>query len=157
MFNAPLIEFLLRGIPESLLFIFAGYAFSKSRIDFKRFLIGGFLFSVIGYLIKLLPINFGIHSVLVIIACIIVLNNINKIPLMRAISSSLIVTIIGFASESLNALFIQNVLKKDLNVIFENSIQKTLYGLPSMALMGIVIGIVYFICYKKDKLVDVLN
>jgi hypothetical protein len=157
MLKLTVVEFFFRLIPEAFLFIFAGYAFSKTKVNLKRYLLSGAVLSIIGYLVRMLPINFGIHSVLILVACIVLLVTINKIPMMKAVSASLIIMIVGFAAEALNGIFIQNVLGKDMELIFQDPSQKVLYGLPSLGLMGLIIAIVYIIHYKRDKLTDVLN
>ena len=153
MLESSVVEIVLRGIPEGFLFIFAGHAISNSKIDLKRFLLSGSLLALIGSLIRYLPINFGVHSFLIIFVCIIILNNICKIPLIKAISSSLIIMIVGFATESINGLFLQYVLKKDMDMILNNSnpLVKVYYGIPSLILMGLIIWIVYYINKKRRE------
>ncbi len=164
MLNSTLLEFILRGIPEGFLFIFAGYTFSKTKVDVRKYLLAGALLSVIGYAIRLLPINFGIHSVLVLITCVILLNAVSKIPLIKAISSTLVMMIIGFAAEIVNGVLVALIrgfrfmdILRDfelINIDFANPTQKVLYGLPSMALMWLIVLIFYFVYKKRDKLIN---
>ena len=167
MLSATLLEFFLRGIPEGFLFIFAGYTFSKTRVNVKKFIISGFVLGMIGYLVRFLPISFGVHSVLILIACILMLNAIHKIPLIKAISSGLIMMIIAFAAEIINGILIAffrgfSLLEiihdfKVIDIEFVNATQKLLYGLPSLTIMGLVLTVIYMTYKKKDKLTDAVD
>jgi len=164
MLSATLLEFFLRGIPEGYLFIFAGYTFSKTKLNTKKLIFSGFVLGVIGYLVRFLPISFGVHSVLILIACIVMLNTWHKIPLIKAISAGMIIMIIAFSAEIVNGLLIavsQGIKIVDIiqnpsvnNIEFANATQKLIYGLPSLLFMWLVV-LVFYVTYKrKDKLID---
>ena len=164
MLSATVLEFILRGIPEGYLFIFAGYTFSKTRLNIRKFIVSGLLLGIIGYLVRFLPISFGVHSVLILIACIVMLHTVHKIPLIKAISSGMAIMLIAFAAEILNGALIALIrgfrlteLVHDpqlINIEFANATQKLIYGIPSLTLMWLVVIIFYTIYKKKDKLID---
>lgn len=143
-------EFIVRGIPEEFLFVLAVYAFSKTGINLKKYLLSGTLFWVLAYLIRLLPIQYGIHTILSLIALIIIVNFINKIDIIKSIRAGLIAVILQFVFEGINVLFIEFILKKDLNSTINNPILMTLYGLPSIILFGIFV-ITYYVRLSKRK------
>lgn len=103
------------------------------------------------YLIRMLPIHYGVHTILSLIACIILVVSINKIDILKSIQAVIVAMILGFISEAINVLIIQVVLKADMKVIFENPVQKILYGIPSLIVWGSCIGVYYFITTKKEK------
>lgn len=144
-------EFIVRGIPEEFLFILAVHVFSKTRINLKKYILSSILFWIIVFLIRsFLPIQYGIHTILNLIMLIILTSTINKIDIIKSIQSGLITIILGFISEGIVIAFIQFVLKKDLNSILNDSILKTLYGLPSILIFGIFI-IAYYLRLLKQK------
>jgi hypothetical protein len=152
MLQVSWLEFIVRGIPEEFLFVLAVHVFSKTRIDIKKYLLSGSLFWIIVCLIRLLPIQYGINTILNLIAIIILVSFINNIDIIKSIRSGIIVIILGFISEGINAAFIQFVLKKDLNVIFNNTTLKTLYGLPSLIFLVIFVIVYYFILSRRKVL-----
>ncbi|MGL4738757.1 MAG: hypothetical protein ACRCW2_14990, partial [Cellulosilyticaceae bacterium] len=62
--NLSMIEFLLRAIPEGFIVIFGVYAFSKTRVVKKNLLIAGSILALSLYLIRAIPISYGIHTIL---------------------------------------------------------------------------------------------
>lgn len=164
-FGESLLELVLRGIPEGFLYIFAGYAISKYKIHTKRFVLSGFLLALVGYLVRFfLPVQFGIHIIFILIGCFLILNLLNKIPLLRAISASLILIIVAFVTEILNALVIalikgipmQEIMKDSalLEGLFNSPMEKLLMGIPSLVVMALIFGIIYYVSYRKNKLKD---
>jgi len=143
-------EFIVRGIPEEFLVLFAVHAFSKTGINLKKYLLSGSLFWVLTSLIRFLPIQYGIHTILGLLLLIVLATFINKIDIIKSIRAGLITIILEFISEGLNVFLIQFVLKIDLNSKMNNPISKTLYGLPSIILLG-VFAIAYYLRLLKRK------
>jgi hypothetical protein len=145
-------EIIVRGIPEEFLFVLAAHAFSKTGINLKKYLLSGALLWVIIYLIRILPIQLGIHTILALISLIVLVSFINKVDIVKSIRAGIITTILAFVFEGINISFIQFVLKKDLSTIVNDPISKTLYGMPSLMLFGIFIVVYYFKLSKRKEL-----
>lgn len=145
-------EFIVRGIPEQFLFVLAIYAFSKIRINLKKYLLSGVLASIMLYLVRLLPIQYGVHSLLSLVILIIIVSYINKIDIIKSIRSGIITFILCFICEGINLSFIQFILKKDLNNMLNNHIAKTLTGLPSLIVFGIIVIVYYYRSSKRKEL-----
>ncbi|MFL0267667.1 hypothetical protein [Candidatus Clostridium radicumherbarum] len=146
------VEFLLRGIPEGLLFYFAAYAFTKQRIHLKRYFLSCILQSVIVYLIRFLPIQNGTDAILNLILLITLSVIINKFEIIQAIRAGIIIILLEFICEAINVYFIQFILKKDLNLLFNNPMQKILYSSPSLLLFGCLAIGYYIILRKRNEL-----
>ena len=149
------IEFFLRTLPESFLLILAIYSFSKIRINTKKYIISGLICSVGIFLVRRLPISYGVHIILGMGIAMVLGVTINKIDVIKTIKGILITIIIQLILEGVNIFIIQNVLKGDINKIFTDPIQKTLYGLPSIGILAIITIGYYIINYKKGELIDV--
>ena len=145
------IEFFLRVIPEGFLFIFAIYVFSQLNIDRKKYIISSLLFSSSVYIIRLLPINYGVHMTLSVLFLLFISIVYNKIDAIRAIKSIIILYLIQLISEALNVLVL-NLMKLDLDKLFKDPIKKSILGLPSLAITLIIIIIFYLINKKRRKL-----
>lgn len=146
------IEFFIRIIPEGFLFIFAAYAFTKTVVDSKKYLLTSILHGIIVYFIRFLPIQYGVHSILNIIITIILLVTIIKIDVVKSIRAVIITYLLGFITEGINVIILQFILKKDLNIIFKDSVLKTLYGMPSLIMLWTIVLIYYFIVWKRKEL-----
>lgn len=144
-----LIELVLRTIPEGIILILAAYVFLNTKIDKNKILLSGTILGIITYLVRLLPIDFGVHTIIIIIGNILLLVNINKINLFSSISASLLSMFILVICDLINFYFIVNMLNISFEQISNNILIKTLWGLPSLILYLAIIGAVF---YKKSMM-----
>ncbi|SHJ27136.1 hypothetical protein SAMN02745163_01625 [Clostridium cavendishii DSM 21758] len=150
MLKVSFAEFILRGIPETLVFFLAAYTFSKNIIQLKRYLLSSISYASLVYIIRTLPIQNGTVFILNLIGFIFILVGINKFDIIKSIKVSICVLLIEFLCEGINILVIQLVLKEDINKIFKSPMLKILYSMPALLLLGVVI-ILYYIKLKKRK------
>lgn len=150
MLRLTAFEFIVRVIPEACVYIFASYALSDNKLDAKRYVISSFLLAILIYFIRMLPINYGVHTILHIITQTIILIAISKIDTILAIRASIITTICLFIVELLNLLILNLILNEQLEAVMSNPISKTIYGLPSLGGFA-VITLVYYYFRKRKK------
>ncbi len=152
MLKVTFLELLVRGLPEAFIMILATYTLANKKVEKKEYLISSLIMALLMYLFRMLPISYGVHTILNIFLLIFLTFSINKIDLMISIKSSILILMILFICEGLNILFIQFVLHKNLKVVFGNPISKIILGIPStIAFLGIVI-MYYLTSLKKGKL-----
>ncbi len=70
MLKLSIVEFVARAIPEAFLLIFAVYTFSNTRMNKKNYLLSSFLMLIMIFIIRSLPISYGIHTILSIMVII---------------------------------------------------------------------------------------
>lgn len=150
MLKISALEYFFRAIPESFLIIFAVYAFSKTTMEVKRYSLSSIIFSVMIYIIRSLPIHYGVHTILGIILIIILTVNINKIDIIKSIQAVILTVILQFICEGINIFIIQNIFKMDINYVFNKPVLKILYGIPSLIIFGCII-IMYYTKVLKRK------
>ncbi len=143
LLRISLLEFILRVVPESLLIILATYLFNYKKIELKPYTIASVFIAVSTYLVRMLPINYGVHTIINIIVCILVIVAINKIKPIKAIQSIFKIIIILSACEWINVAVLDKVMKLDLKVVFNGPLKKILYSTPSLVMFGIVIFLFY--------------
>lgn len=144
-------EFLCRTIPEALLFILAIYIFSGVKFKVKRFLLSSFILAIITFLVRMLPISYGIHIMLNIIVFFSIQNLIIKINITDSIKYSILTAILMSICEGFNVGFLKIFNVNRIEEIFNNPILKTLYGLPSLIIFLIVLLIYKLIkCNRKE-------
>lgn len=153
--EVSLLELFARGIPEGALFILASYVFSKRQLDLKRFVVSTVVYSLLVYIIRLLPIQYGINNILTVFAIIAVNIMINRIDIIKSIKIAIFIFIIQFICEGINIFILQYLFKYDLSYIFSDAKLKILYGIPSLIIFGAILLLFYFIYIKrkgnKDK------
>ena len=145
-------EFFARVIPEAFFVILAIHAFSKQSIDKKRFIISSLLYAILVFIIRSLPIIFGIHTILSLLALIVINSYINKINVTNSIRSGIITVLVLYVSDLFCMFVVQYLLHLDTEKMFSDVYIKTLYSLPSLILL-IVISVLsyYFLVIKKRE------
>lgn len=144
-------EFVVRILPEAFIFMFAAYAFSKTKIDKRKYFISSIILGLCVFLIRMLPINYGVHTILNIITLPILCNLINKINIVESTKVSIIISILLFVLEGLNVVLLNMIFGESLTEIMTNNTLKTIYGLPSLVLLFSIVTIYYKHLVKKDK------
>ena len=148
------IEFFLRAIPEGFLFMFAIYVFSKVKINKRKYIISSIVYSISIFMIRRLPINYGVHTILAIVALLFLSIILNKIDVIKVIRSTILAFLLQFISETINLLLIQNIPNIDINKIFTDVTLKSLFGLPSLALSWVVLILIYRYYKGKGELIN---
>lgn len=145
-------EFIIRGIPEGLIFFIAVYAFTKNVIQIKRYLLSSILYSVMVYLIRFLPIQNGADFILNLIVLIVLTVIVNKFDIIKAIKAGIIIMLLEFISEGVNIFIIQFILKKDLNAAFKDPMLKIIYTSPSLLIFGFIVITYYTRLWRRKEL-----
>lgn len=143
MLNAAIITIILRGIPEAFIHMFAMYTFSGAKIDRQKYIISSSILAVIMVLITTLPISYGIHSILIVMAIIGLAVAINHLRIAFCISIAIVNMIIQFLAEGINVLLIQKVFRIDIVKAMATPLSKAVYGIPSLIIFFGVVLIVY--------------
>lgn len=151
MLQVSFFELVARGIPESFLFIYLVHLLTHTKINIKKYFISSMLLDVIGFLIRRLPINYGIHTILNIVVVVILVTAINKINILEAIKSTIITSIIVFVCEGINMFLIQILYGNNIANILSNPVLKIIYGMPSLIIFIIVILTIRITIYKKEE------
>lgn len=151
MLKLTLFELIVRTIPEGFLFILASYIFASQQIDKKRYCIAGVLIGICTYLIRMLPINFGVHTIILLVLYTLIGILICKINVVRCITAGLVSIIIMFTSELLNVVLIQKILEIPLEKVVGNPYMKQLYFMPSLLIFASVMFILYKLLYRPAK------
>lgn len=157
MLKLTLLEVLLRGLPEGFIIIFAVYAFSKTVINIKRYIVSSIIFVIAVCLIRLLPIQYGVHTILNTIVIIVLTVNINKIAIIKSILAGVITVIVEFICEGINMLIIQYIFKEDIMNLLNEPSLKILYGIPSLVIFAVIVANYYYYLARRKKLMEVLH
>lgn len=138
-------ELIIRGIPEGILFVFAVHIFSNTKIKFKNYVVSSIILTTTIFLIRMLPISYGIHTILNIIMLVVITSVVLKISIIDSIRSGILTAILMFICEGINMGLIQLINGNEIEKIFSNPILKTVYGLPSLIIFTIIILLYKFI------------
>ncbi|MBP1888713.1 hypothetical protein J2Z53_000292 [Clostridium moniliforme] len=151
MLAVSFLELIVRGVPESFLFVYSVYILSNTKFNKKLYFLTSTILVVVTFFIRRLPISYGIHTILNIILLVILTTYIDKINILKSIKAGIITAIIMFICEGINMFFIQCLCGNNIIRIFTNPTLKTIYGLPSLIIFFVVILIIKFLLYKKEE------
>lgn len=150
MQKVQFIEVIIRLMPEQLLFILGCYALTKTPMNLKKYFTSVIIGTVLAYIIKLLPVQAGINTILGLGVLISVNIFVNGIKVAKAIQSSILFVAVLFVAEAIT-IVILILLGIDLNTAFENPVRKYIYGLPSLIILGIFVLAVRLINSKSKS------
>ncbi|WP_045519857.1 hypothetical protein [Clostridium sporogenes] len=151
MLKIGVIELFIRLTPESFLLIFIVQAFSNIKINKNKYILSSILLAITIYFIRLLPIHYGVHTILNIIAIVLICIFINEVTPIKAISYSLILSIFLALSEALNLYFIYKIFGENVVDIFENPLKKSISGMSSMIMLVIIVLFIFKIKNRRVK------
>lgn len=149
------IHFLLQLIPEAFITILCGYAFQGKKIGLK-FLVSGILLSLIIYIVNFaFPVSKQMATILSFTAGAIILILINKIEIIKAILSTILLFVLFIIAEAFNFVLLKSVfhLSNDkIQALFDSyTLERWQYGLPSLLLKLIIVVVFYFIMVRVGK------
>lgn len=140
MLKLSALEFFLRTIPESFLLVLVAYIFSNEKISKQRFIGASLILSIATYLIRLLPISFGVNTIINMLIFIIIGIYVLKIPINVSILSIFISVIVLSFCEWLNAAMLVKIFNVNK---FTNSLTRFIYDLPSLIMFILIVFILY--------------
>ena len=148
MLEQDILSLITRMIPEVFIIIYSIYILTKSKVNIKRILISSIIGGIGIYIIRLLPIHFGVHTILSIMMYIILAVKLNKIDMYKAITITLVSIIILFILDFLIALIYSKIFQLSSELLFGGGLLSNIVSIPPLILFFIVIQ---FIVHIKEK------
>ncbi len=148
-------ELLIKGIPENFISMIALYIFTNTKVTIKKYVILSLILAVITYFTRWFPINLATHTMLVLLALMLIHLAANKGDLnyiIKTIVSVIVIALIILISETLDFLLLAQIYgqeKANEILLAGDPILRSLAALPSIAIFGAVVLVVYLI--KKTK------
>jgi len=155
MLEQPISALFLRIIPEAMLLFYAVSVIGSVKINFKNTIYSGIALGIINYLVRMLPIDFGVHTMVALLAYIGISSKVHKIDTFKSIKICLISMALLFISDALLVTIYVNILNISQEALFAKSIEGTLLSLPSLIIFILIVSIINL--YKNRKLKKVVN
>ena len=151
MLVQPILSLITRMIPEAFLVMFSIYLLTNTKMDMKKIIISGIIGGIGVYVIRLLPIHFGVHTILAVMMYIFLAVKLNKIEIYKAIAITLVSQIILFISDFTFVLIYTKIFRLSSEAIFGHVWVAAVAGIPPLFLYYFVIRL---IAYFKNKKVN---
>lgn len=151
MLSEIIITTFLRGVPEAFIHMYAMYTFTNKKINKKRYVLSSIILAFLMVLISKLPISYGIHSILIVMAIIGLAVIGNELEIIYCTSITIINMIIQFLTEGINVVLIEKVFKMELASAMSSPLEKVLYGSPSLAMFFLIVWVIGRCIRKRQK------
>lgn len=150
MLESSLVYIITRTFPESLILVLSGVILLGINIDKKKIFKDGIILGIMIGIIRLLPITFGVHSVLsMIVLCIILCKCANN-DIVKSMVSTCLVWISLVLSEGIYVLIATSLLNIKVERLTDNTtLQGAIITLPSLLIMFLI---VLLLRYIKDNI-----
>lgn len=148
MLQQPLYSLFIRMIPESFFILLSICLLTNSKVNYKNIVIASILGGTGIYLTRLMPIHFGVHTILGSVIYILLSNKFNTIKTHKAIMGTLISIILLFISDIL-LIPLYKILNLPIELLMGKSLLSVLATLPSLILFYIMVRIIVSLKGKK--------
>lgn len=149
------IDFFFRLIPETFILIWGICTISNIIISKKTHIIYCILISIEAYVVRLLPIHFGVHIIMnnIFTICLLIITGIS---IDIAIRNSLLMMLLLVISEFFN-MFILKILNVNIEVQFKIPGVESLLLSPSLLLFILLICFIKFLLRWKAGKINVTD
>lgn len=134
----PLIPFLGVSVPESLIIYYMVLTILGRKESRVFIILLSFLTSLFSYLLRSIPMVFGIHSILQILLMIIFLTFLLKLPWRASIASVILTSVILGLVEGIFVPFLSWIFVIDIGCVISDPWLRMLFTLPHLLFLGAV-------------------
>ena len=139
--QVPILAWLLQGIPECLASTALVMIVSTGRLQWDKILMIGLCQAVLVYLVRLLPITYGVHTILLIFSLAVLVSTIGKVSFLISLLSSIFAIFVIFISE-FSAYWL---ISRSRAVTHEEMVSSVSYwivmGLPQIVVLSLLVYI----------------
>lgn len=156
MFRLTCIDFFFRTIPETFILIYGIHTISQKSINIQKYILSGLILSILIFFIRELPIYFGVHTEVSMVATIFTMLLVD-IPLILNIQSTFLIYLMLSLSEFVNMLILNKVqVNTDISIL--EPLIRCLYGIPSLVILVLLIISIKFLLKKRKLIIrELLN
>ncbi|MFA0814423.1 MAG: hypothetical protein ACC608_01395 [Anaerofustis sp.] len=141
---------MVKGIPEGLLDVLAVFILTQQKFVLKKYIIISVVFIISNYLVRLLPINFGVNTMIGLLILVLLFVFFTKSDVPKLIKSTIIILITLFVCEFATVAVLTLIFgQAQLDSILLDPMQKALYGIPSTLLFAAAVYAMYYFMKKR--------
>ncbi len=145
-----LFEYILGYGLQAFIFIFGIYTFNRQKIEIKKYLLASVIAAIIAYLVRLLPISFGVHTLLDMLASIIICILLLKMPALNMIRSMSIVFVLLIFCEIVGIVTMSIIIGKEkFDYLMNSPLHKAIAAVPINLFFLVVIVLSYYLLKRK--------
>lgn len=140
----PFLVLLMQGIPEEISLVTLAFVIAKADLNWKKIVFGGAFLACSMYVIRLLPISFGVHTIVLILLLIIFVKVLGQIQdLSKAILACLISILVLITTEIIILTALMSFLGISEQEFLNNVTLRILLTLPQVFVMFFLAFVIY--------------
>lgn len=146
-------EYIFGYVLQGFAYCLGIYAFCVKKIEKSKYLLSSLIFIIISYIMRLLPVSFGVHTILNLICLFLLAILYLKMPALSTIRAILVITVLLLMTELLSVYLITVILGQvKFDQLMQEDIGKAIIALPSSISFAIFTVISYFVLLSiKNK------
>ncbi len=146
----PFLALILQGIPEQIAIVTLAFVIAKIPLEGKKIIPIGLVIAFSSYFLRLLPITFGIHTIIIMVLLFILLFKVGK----SNINTSLIASLISFLTiiivETICLSLLMPAFGVTSEILFTNTTIRILISLPQVLVLFVLAFILLKIRTRRD-------
>lgn len=147
--SIPFIALLFQGIPETVAVVTLAFVIAGIPLKWNKVLLIGTVLALCAYVVRLFPIPFGLHTILLLFILFIVLIRLSKgdasLSFMASLVSYLMLVIFEFCCIALSV----HILRSTPEILFNDLIMRIVVGEPQVLLLLISAFLINKLIIKK--------
>lgn len=129
-------RYILGFFLQGFIFVFGVFTFNRQKVILKDYLTASLLVIICSSTARLLPITFGVHTIINMICIILICINLLKMSMLNTIRSTSIVMALSLVSEMIVLAVVSMILGIE-------GFKNTVLNKTQDALMGILVNIIF--------------
>lgn len=137
------------GIPEGIALATLAFILAEEKLYWNKIFLIGSSLSIGAYLLRLLPITFGVHTIILVIFLFFILNVFEKVNVIDAIKASIFTYLILILTEIVTIPMLMELFNISKNLLLKDETLKIIISLPHVILNFLIAFLINRIKVKK--------
>ena len=146
----PFLALILQGIPEAVAIVTLSFIIAKIPLQWKKLVFIGVVIALTSYVLRMFPVTFGIHTVIIMGLQFLLLVRIGKGNINSCLVAALISSLSIIILETVSLSLLMPVFGVTSEMLFTNTTVRVLITLPQVFVMFLIAFIVYKIKNRQE-------
>ncbi len=124
------------------------YILSNTKLDKRKIMITGLSLGLLIFVVRLLPIHMGVHTILLAIYIILVATYYIKMNIFKAVASTILFIVVLLISEGISMMLFDSLFKIETREFYSDNIIGILIMIPSL-IIALLLAILFNFIRKR--------
>ncbi|MBS3970209.1 MAG: hypothetical protein KGZ94_08855 [Clostridia bacterium] len=133
--NIPILSAIFQGIPESTALVFLTLVFLRAKLNWSSILFLGVLQTAAAFLIRMLPLAFGVHTVILILILASLIAYVSKREIIKVIPAAIVSFVMLLLFEFAIFKTLMSMFDISFDMLIKNKLLKIAIATPQWVLL----------------------